>query len=299
MSDEDTLIVEDDENDSEVLYLLFSAGSSLFAVDAMKVQEMVVLPKTIPIPEQPDWFRGVMNLRGNTYKVVDFRKRIGMQGVNEEIEELVGELDERENEHKQWIDQLEEAVMHDKAFKGQKDPHQCKFGKWYDSYTSDNVTVKMELKKFDQPHKAIHHTAEEALNLKNEGNVDAAMELIRSRRDTELAKMVELFENMKKTLQETNKEISIIIDSGERPDAICVDTVVSVESLTEDKDSKLAFGTGKADSFSKNAVIGKRKGGDELVLIIDPAWIFRSTGKIDPSAIKKAAAELKEAHPTP
>jgi purine-binding chemotaxis protein CheW len=256
---------------------------------------MVVLPKTIHIPEQPDWFRGVMNLRGNTYKVVDFRKRIGMQGTNEEIEELIGELDEREKEHKTWIDQLEEAVMHDKAFKGQTDPHQCKFGKWYDSFTSDNVTVNMELKKFDQPHKAIHHTAEEALRLKNEGDTDAAMELIRSRRDTELAKMIELFENMKQTLKETNKEISIIIDSGERPDAICVDRVVSVESLREDTDSKLAFGGSKADSFSKNAVIGKRKGGDELVLIIDPAWIFNNAGEIDASAVKKAAEELKGA----
>lgn len=299
MSDEDTLLVEDDEDDSEILYLLFSVGSNLFAVDAMKVQEMVVLPKTIPIPEQPDWLRGVMNLRGNTYRVVDFRKRIGMQGTNEEIEELVGELDEREKEHKLWIDQLEESVMHDKAFKGQTDPHQCKFGQWYDSYTSNNVTVNMELKKFDQPHKAIHHTAEEALRLKNEGKVDAAMELIRIRRDTELAKMIELFENMKQTLRATNKEISIIIDSGERPDAVCVDTVVSVESLREDTESTLGFGGNKADSFSKNAVIGKRKGGDELVLIIDPAWIFHNAGEIDSSAVKKAAEELEETSKSP
>jgi hypothetical protein len=99
----------------------------------------------------------------------------------------------------------------------------------------------MELKKFDTPHKAIHNTALEALNLKKSGKREEAMQLIQSRRDTELARMINLIEVLKETLRSTIKEIAIIIETGNRPDAICVDSVVSVETLQEESELKLSF----------------------------------------------------------
>ncbi len=285
------LLIDDSEEDSETLYLLFSAGKSIFALDALKVQEMVVLPTTVTVPDQPEWLRGVISLRKKTYRVVDFRKRVGMPSSMEEVETLVELLDARESEHKAWIDDLEEAVVNDKHFTGQVDPHQCKFGHWYDHYESNNVAVSMELKKFDKPHKAIHATAEEALKLKADGKEEEAKALVRGRRDTELAKMVELFENLKRTLRETVKEIAIIIDSGEKPDAVCVDTVVSVEPLQEDTEVQLSFAGDTDASLSKNAIIGRRKGQEELVLILKPEWIFTGTGKINPEEVKEALAQ--------
>lgn len=294
MSDEDILLIEDDELESEMLYLLFSVGKSRFAVDAMKVQEMVVLPKTVPLPEQPDWLRGVMNLRKKTYKVIDFRKRVGMKSSSEEVEELIAELNQREAEHKEWIDQLETAIRGNEPFRGATDPHQCKFGKWYDTYTTSNIALNLELKKFDQPHKVIHATAEAALKMKSDGDQEGAEKLIQNRRDTELARMINLFESVKKTLRETTREIVIIIDSGENPNAICVDSVDSVETLKEEKSASLVFGGGSKDSFSSHSVFGRRKGGDDLVMIIDPVWIFRETEAIDPGLLEKAAGASGE-----
>lgn len=288
------LLIDDSEDESETLYLLFSAGKSIFALDALKVQEMVVLPKTVPVPDQPEWLRGVMSLRNKTYRVVDFRKRVGMLGSMEEVEELSQLLDDRENEHKAWIDALEEAVLNDRSFTGQTDPHQCKFGHWYDHYESNNVAVNMELKKFDKPHKAIHATAQEALKLKGDGKTDAAVALIRERRDTELAKMVELFENLKRTIRETVKEIAIVIDSGDKPDAVCVDTVVSVEPLQEDREAQLSFAGDTEASLSRNAVIGRRRGREELVLILKPEWIFSGTGNIDHKEMEAVLSQASE-----
>jgi purine-binding chemotaxis protein CheW len=265
-----------------MLYLLFSAGQSIFAVDALKVQEMVVIPHTVHVPNQPEWFRGVISLRGRTYRVVDFRKKIGMQGSLDEIEELIQELDERESEHKAWINALEDALMNDTEFTGGTDPHLCQFGDWYDHYESANVAVAMELKKFDTPHKAIHATAVEALDLKNSGKQAEAMQLIRSRRDTELARMINLFEVFKETLRSTVKEIAIIIETGDRPDAICVDSVVAVERLQEEAALQLSFAGDSETSLSRNATIGHRHGREDLVLILKPEWIFSGTEKLDP-----------------
>lgn len=281
MSDAMDLLIDESEEDNEMLYLLFAAGTSIFAVDALKVQEMVVIPKTVSVPNQPHWFRGVMSLRGRTYRVIDFRKRVGMEGSREEIEQLAASLDEREAEHKVWLDNLEEAIRADKQFTGGIDPHQCKFGHWYDSYESDNVAVSMELKKFDAPHKAIHATAEHVIKLSKEGKQEEALKIIRDRRDTELAKMIDLFENLKLTLRTTLKEIAIIIETGDRPDAICVDRVVSVEPLQEETEAQLSFAGDTEQSLSRNATIGRRRGREELVLILKPEWIFSGADAVD------------------
>ncbi len=285
------LLIDESEDDAEMLYLLFSAGKSIFAVDALKVQEMVVIPRTVSVPGQPDWFRGVISLRGSTYRVVDFRKRIGMQGSREEIEELIQELDERESEHKAWINGLEEAVKNDTEFTGGTDPHLCKFGQWYDNYESANVAVSMELKKFDAPHKIIHATAVEALNLKKAGKQEEAIKLISDRRDTELARMIALFEILKETLRSTIKEIAIIIETGERPDAVCVDSVVSVETLQEESELQLAFSGDSETSLSRNATIGHRHGREELVLILKPEWIFSGTEQLDTEEMAKLLSQ--------
>jgi chemotaxis signal transduction protein len=288
MSNEFDIFADDSDEDSEALYLLFSAGKSVFAVDALKVQEMVVLPDTVPIPDQPEWLRGVMALRGKTYRVVDFRKRIGMEGNNEEAEALAAALDAREEEHKKWLDQLEEAVLNNTEFAGAVDPHKCKFGQWYDHYKSDNVAVNLELGKFDAPHKAIHQTAEKALSLRDQNRAEEAARLISNRRETELATMIKLFESLKKSIRETMKEIAIIIETETRPDAICVDSVVAVESLREDKEARLAFSGDSESSLSRNAIVGHRSGKEDLVLILKPDWIFSGSSSIDEKELAAA-----------
>lgn len=62
MSDEFDLF-DDLEEEAETPYLLFSVGKRLFAVEALQTREMVKLPDTVPVPEQPPWVRGIMSLR--------------------------------------------------------------------------------------------------------------------------------------------------------------------------------------------------------------------------------------------
>lgn len=280
MSDEFDLF-DDLEEEAETPYLLFSVGKRLFAVEALQTREMVKLPETVPVPEQAPWVRGIMSLREKTYRVIDFRKRIGMKGSREEISDLAEELDKREAEHKQWLKALEESLANGSEFTGEEDPHQCGFGRWYDHYKSDNVNVTIELKKFEAPHQLIHETAHQVLSLKQKGKKEEAITLIKQRREGELAKMIELFESLKATLFSTLREIAIIIDSETHPSAICVDTVVSVEPLEKAASAEFVFAQDKASSLSRNAVIGKRLGGEELVLILDPEWILNETENSD------------------
>lgn len=54
----------------------FSLGSQLYAVPLLKVREVIQVPKITPIPKAPDYFEGVMNLRGQIISIIDMRKKL-------------------------------------------------------------------------------------------------------------------------------------------------------------------------------------------------------------------------------
>jgi purine-binding chemotaxis protein CheW len=59
-------------------YVTFNIGDELFGVDIMCV-ESIIAPQTITtVPRTPDYFLGIINLRGEVISIVDMRKRFGL-----------------------------------------------------------------------------------------------------------------------------------------------------------------------------------------------------------------------------
>lgn len=56
----------------------FSLGDKLFAVDIMRIREILVPQKLSPLPFASDLLEGVINLRGSVIPAMDMRKRFGM-----------------------------------------------------------------------------------------------------------------------------------------------------------------------------------------------------------------------------
>lgn len=56
----------------------FSLGDKLFAVDIMRIREILVPQKLSPLPSASDVLDGVINLRGSVIPVMNMRKRFGM-----------------------------------------------------------------------------------------------------------------------------------------------------------------------------------------------------------------------------
>lgn len=55
-----------------------SLGDKLFAVDIMRIREILVPLKLSPLPCTSDLLEGVINLRGSVIPVMNLRKRFGM-----------------------------------------------------------------------------------------------------------------------------------------------------------------------------------------------------------------------------
>jgi purine-binding chemotaxis protein CheW len=54
----------------------------LYAVDIMRIKEIIRLPKLAPLPRALHFVEGVINLRGSVIPVVDLRKRFGLPPVD-------------------------------------------------------------------------------------------------------------------------------------------------------------------------------------------------------------------------
>ncbi len=57
--------------------LAVSAGSSNWLLDLSEAGEIIITPTLTPVPMTRDWFRGLANVRGNLYSVVDFAAYCG------------------------------------------------------------------------------------------------------------------------------------------------------------------------------------------------------------------------------
>ncbi len=83
MSQEDLLMIDDDEEDNiEEMYLTFEVGDEEYGVGIINVTEIVRLQKIIEVPDVPRYVRGVINLRGKVIPVIDVRKRFSLPEID-------------------------------------------------------------------------------------------------------------------------------------------------------------------------------------------------------------------------
>jgi purine-binding chemotaxis protein CheW len=65
-------------------YLCFNAGTQEFAIPLLSIKEVIGLPEITPLPQAPNYFKGIMNLRGQILSVVDLRIKIGVKPQSSE-----------------------------------------------------------------------------------------------------------------------------------------------------------------------------------------------------------------------
>jgi len=74
----------------EVQVACLKMGDGLYAVDIMRIKEIIRLPKLSPLPRSLPFVEGVINLRGSVIPVVSLRKRFGLPPA--ENEDVLGEI---------------------------------------------------------------------------------------------------------------------------------------------------------------------------------------------------------------
>lgn len=211
----DNLAQNENKYDPQESYLVFAADERLFALPFQKIISVLDVPKATMMPAMSEHTRGVMDFMGEPITMYDFRKKIGAVSIREEIIKLSETLLQRKQDHLNWIAKLKEAVNSGSEITLETNPHKCAFGKWYDSFHTDSLSLKRYLAKFDAPHQHIHGIANHAKHLIAEGNTDAALNLIQETEQGELAQLVALFDEAKIELQHAYTEYAIVVHAEE------------------------------------------------------------------------------------
>src|ERR1035441_3298749 len=62
----------------EIQVACFRLGEDVYAVDIMRIKEIIRSQKLAVLPKAPSFVEGVLNLRGSVIPVIDLRKRFDM-----------------------------------------------------------------------------------------------------------------------------------------------------------------------------------------------------------------------------
>src|SRR3954471_8508110 len=73
----------------------FQVGADNWFVALHQVSEVIPVPTMVPVPRTQPWFRGVANVRGNLYSMIDFSAFQGRDSIGPGMERRVILVSER------------------------------------------------------------------------------------------------------------------------------------------------------------------------------------------------------------
>ncbi len=243
----------------EELWLVVRLRDELFATPVASVHTLVTPGPVTPLPHQPPHIRGIFSLRGQAVTLRDLRRTLGMPSMAEDIADFAHLMDQRRDDHVNWIENLRRSVETGEPFTGAIDPHLCAFGKWYDQFKTDDWALNQILKAFDAPHKRIHSIAAEVQKLMEKRNLEDARQIMHDTEHGDLQQMVKLFDRAKEAYAKSRREIAVVLIGGKQ--AVAVDDVLGVETLISYDDVSL--------QSSLCSGVARRRQNDATVMLIE------------------------------
>lgn len=74
---------------SQGQFLTFTLEKEIFALDIVRVREVLELTNVSEIPRTPEYMKGVINLRGHAVPVVDIRLKLGMSETTHTVDTCI------------------------------------------------------------------------------------------------------------------------------------------------------------------------------------------------------------------
>lgn len=261
-----------DEKRTNSPWVLIELDHVIYAISCNAVLSLNQVPEVTPLPVAPKEVRGVIKFREKLIQLVDTRILLNRKSIAAETSDFDTMIDQRYQDHLNWLGTLEKNVKEDSEFTLTTDPHKCAFGKWYDTYKPENTSLifSSTFAKFEEPHKAIHQIGITAKNLIESGRKTEAMELINSVRNTELKQMMHLFGEIKEAYKEGRRETVVVLGDENKSIGISVDQITSIENLFEFDEDFIKESLSNTDYLSG---VAKRKD-NSVVLLLNDEYIL-------------------------
>lgn len=218
-------------------WLIFSLCNHVYAIHSRYVTSIIVPPERITaVPDAPEIYRGLVDIRGEVYPILDMRMLFKYISLDKECEEFIETMDLREKDHIEWAEELKRCVKEDCDFTLTTNPDACKFGVWYNEYKKHATNADFALTKIEKPHAELHRTAEliaEARKLpdsiEKKRRIDELLNLVT---EEYVPEIVAIIDEAKRRYRSFYRETMVLLSTGESTLAIVVDKVLAVDTVT-------------------------------------------------------------------
>lgn len=93
-----------------VQFTTFLLRDELFGVDALQVQEILPYQEITSVPLAPEYVKGLINLRGQIVTVLDLRRRLGLETLQDEEAGANLIVNSEEGQLSLFVDQIGNVV---------------------------------------------------------------------------------------------------------------------------------------------------------------------------------------------
>jgi chemotaxis signal transduction protein len=258
---------------AESQWVTFKVGTEMFGFEIEYVKEMLRMPDVHAVPRAGADNLGVILLRDRTIPVFDLRRKFGMESRQARAVELVELLQARQQDHENWLKELEASVRERREFTLTTDPHACKFGRWYDQFTTDDSTLERITKRFDQPHRSIHALADRASAEIATGQHETALQLIDDTRQTILNQLIVAFGDAIAHVTTAARPTLVIVGTSACTLGVAVDEISAVIRCA-DEEIQAPDAMPGIEQFPGLIGLVAEKSRTKFTMLLDPAALY-------------------------
>ncbi len=106
----ETVLKEKDISSHEGKFLTFVLGNEEYGIEILRVREIIGIMEITPVPQTPDYVKGVINLRGKVIPVIDQRIKFSMPEVEQTQETCVIVVEVKESLIGILVDSVSEVI---------------------------------------------------------------------------------------------------------------------------------------------------------------------------------------------
>ena len=213
-------------------YILFNLGINLYGINTKNITIIQDVPEITETTAKIDGIRGISHYKNEVINVLDLRSIFGMPSLHDEIFKIVN-IDRHIADHADTIELLKKAIDEGQPPKITGDSNNCSFGKWINQYRTKNEEIQKIIENIHVIHKDLHKNAEFIGGLIKANRKDIAMNIFQQKIGDITKSFCEQLYEMKEMLENSFNETMIIIDTGSKKIGLIVDSVETVESITE------------------------------------------------------------------
>ncbi len=265
---------------NDLPWLIFTLNSNCYAVNSKYVNGILMPPEVTPLPEASDVYKGLIEIRGEVFPLLEMRKLFRFQSIEDESKKFEEYLNKYKQAHIDWVTELKKCVENNDRFMMEKDPLKCGFGQWYYDYINksnkqDNSVIRT-LMKIEYPHKLLHETSVTIDNLisSNKGgkNDDQIKSLLSNITDNYMPIILGLMNETVESYKGQFRETVVHLSNSDESLGLLVDEVLAIDAIemvSDDRSMNKIVDSRYFVGVAHNAKIKKE------ILIIDEDLLLR------------------------